>query len=65
VIPDSEDGYPALSWGEVATLQEQQTDETWERAADPYEPAVLFPEGGGPNMTVRELNNLHMQQLVN
>ncbi|MGV7224603.1 MAG: hypothetical protein ACQ9MH_24195 [Nitrospinales bacterium] len=65
VISDSEDGYPALSWDEVATLQEQQTDEMWERAADPYDLAVPFAEGGGPNMTVREIKNLHMQQLVN
>jgi len=65
MIPDSGDGYPALTWGEVARLHEQQTDEMWERAADPYDLAVPFAEGGGPNMTVRELKNLHMQQLVN
>jgi len=65
VIPDSEDGYPGLTWDEVATLQEQQADEIWERAAEPYDPAAPFPEDGGPDMTVQELKNLHMKQSVN
>ena len=60
VIPDSEDGYPALTWDEVATLQEQQADEIWEWAADSYDPAACFIENGGPGMTVQELKNLHM-----
>ena len=62
---DSEDDFPALSWDDVATLQEQQADEIWERTEDPYEPAAPYPEDGGPNMTVQELKNLHMKQSVN
>jgi hypothetical protein len=65
VIPDSEDGYPGLTWDEVATIQELQADEILERAADPYDLAAPYPEYGGTNMTVQELKNLHMRQSFN